>query len=570
MLKAKFIGAAGTVTGASTLLQHNEDLYLIDCGMYQGFPGSDEKNRRPFRFDPKRLAAVLLTHAHVDHIGLLPRLVDEGFRGRVICTRATADFTKVALRDPAAGAGLWSPEAVHRLESMFHCPDDDPRFTFGFFQPLGQDLFYGFFRTAHVVGSVAIEIRATVSTSKDDNLTVTFSGDLGPCADGASYGGLQKERQYPNPATRVVVCESTYGGRNRRPEALTSSARLAALGDVVSKALGRGPDPVIVIPAFSLQRSQDLLVELHQVFGDPRTQWPTDKTVTIHVDSSMAQEHARIMCEALRLRSAKGKRRYLNTKSPLVAGMADEQVDDLLSRLLAPECGYSDCSAGPRSWRIAYGNRGDTAHVGPRVILAGPGMCTGGKILKHLAANVSNPAATIVFTGYLPTTSPGHRLRQFRNDPATFGAVRSIAFGDATCDLADIRATIEDLSEYYSGHTDEAGLVDFILGRDTGKPAPPVAVVLNHGDRVAREALKKRLEQTAAGDTENRHRPLKRIYLPEWHNGWLDLATGEWEPSTDLSPDIEDRLVQIERAVADVLNNQEAILRRLGALDQGG
>ncbi len=565
-LRAKFVGAVGTVTGSCTLLHYDlsDSYYLIDCGMYQGFPGAEERNRRKFEFDPGRLSAVLLTHAHVDHCGLLPRLVREGFRGKIICTRATAEFTKVALQDPAGGGeGLWDSRSVAMLDDMFLCPDDKPEFTFGHTIPLDQDLFCMFLRTAHVVGSVAIEIRVNISTT--ENRTFTFSGDVGPCLDGGVYGGMQKRRQYPNPNASVVLCESTYGSRKRRPESATFAARTAAIAGVLSHALNRGPDAVVVFPSFSLQRMQDLLVDMDYVFRTHDMEWPEGRTVAIQVDSDMARRHSAVMFKEMQRKDGKGRRRWLNADSPLFEGMSDADIDKRLRPLLVPSSWESAIEANGRSWSVAYGT--PTSLRGPRIVFAGPGTCMGGRALKHLGEQVGNPEATIVFSGYVPMNSPGYKLRLLRGGTEAASAVKLLRFGERECAPEDVKAAVENLGEYYSGHTDADGLIDFMLTNDTGKQVPPLSIILNHGDRVGREALKQLIDQMSSENNGGAtRRPVKAVHLPDWNDGWFDLVAGEWQKEADLPINVEARLSRIESAVAEILTNQEDILRRLDAM----
>ena len=566
-LRAKFLGAVGTVTGSCTLLHYDltDSYWLVDCGMFQGFPGADERNRRTFEFDPKRLSGVLLTHAHVDHCGLLPRLIREGFRGKVICTRATAEFTKVALQDPFGGdAGLWDDDSVALLDDLFYCPDDRQDFVFGHTIAMDQDLFCMFLRSSHVVGSVSISVRVNVTIT--ENVTITFSGDIGPCANDAVYGGMQKRRHYPNPQTSVVVCESTYGGKKRRPESATFTARMTALADVLSRALNRGPDPILVFPSFSLQRMQDLLVDMDYVFRNHEIVWPEGQTVSIHVDSDMARRHSAVMFKELQRKDGKGKRRWLNAESPLFAGMSDADIDKRLQPLLIPSGRESPTQVNGRAWSVAYGPPSRSS--GPRIVFAGPGTCMGGRALKHLAEQVRNADASIVFSGYVPMTSPGYKLRLLRGGTDEASTVKMLRFDEVECLPEEVKAAVENLGEYYSGHTDEDGLIDFTLTNDTGKPARPLSIILNHGDRRSREALKARLEAIAAdANKSGSPKTIKHVHLPDLNAGWFDLVAGEWEKVTDLPVNVEDRLSRIERAVATMLANQEEIMQRLDAMD---
>lgn len=566
-LRAKFLGAVGTVTGSCTLLHYGltDSYYMVDCGMYQGFPGAEERNRREFPFDPKRLAAVLLTHAHVDHIGLLPRLVHAGFRGKIICTRATARFTMAALSDTGAGSGqLWPPDAVSRLEGMFQCPDDDSKFVFGHSYPLDQDLFFSFLRSAHVAGSVGIELRVNINTS--ESRTFTFSGDVGPASEESGHGGLQKHRQYPNPRSSVVVCESTYGGKVRRTGAGTFVERSAALARTLNEAFARGPDPVVFFPTFALQRAQDLVVEIDHVLRHHDVAIPGRRALSIVVDSAMAAEHATIMWNELGRRDAKARRRWVNPETPLLSGMTESEIDRRLSALLCPSGWDAPQQSGNGAWTVHYGRPGPT--TGPRIILAGPGMCNARKSLQYLGEFAPNPQATIVFSGYLPQSSPGFAVRQLGTGAEGYVPPAVIQLGDVRLRPEQIRAATVNLGEYYSGHADEDGLVDFLLRQDTRYPSPPMTVVLNHGDRRGRESLRDRLLQEAANpSTPGPHRPLKAVILPETHQGWFDLIAGEWEECDPAGALDNERVAGLERQLTDLAADHEALCRRVELLE---
>ena len=564
-LKVKFVGAVGTVTGSCSLLHYGltDSYYLVDCGLYQGFPGDTERNRRKFCFDPARLSAVFLTHAHIDHCGLLPRLVAEGFKGKVICTRVTARFTMIALMDSARrGDQPYTLDDVRKLEAMFQCPDDADDFRFGYYYPIEQDFLISFIRTAHIVGSVAIEFRVNVSTT--DRLTIVFSGDVGPCSDGATHGGLQKQRQYPNPEAKYLVCESTYGGKTRKPEVGTFEGRTQALARVLERAFARGSEPVIVIPSFSLQRAQDLVVDLAYALQHLLPAWDPSLTPCIVVDSGMAKEHSRVMCRELQRVDARRKRPFLNTDSPLFAGMDAGGINAALTSWLDVSPGGAVQESGGRKWGLIYGEfGGNNLPPGPRIVIASSGNCLGGPVIEHLANQATNPQATLVFSGYLPPSSPGYALKSLA--VATTAQEREVVkfkLGDREFKGTDVTAAIEDLSAFCSGHADEAGLVDFVLRRDTNRPSPALSVFLNHGDRRARTSLKERLEQTAQ-DTSGGWRQLEAVYLPEAKDGWFDLVGGQWEPPDDSVGDFRERLELLEQKMEELMANQERILRLL-------
>lgn len=566
-LKVKFVGAVGTVTGSCSVLHHtpSDSYYLVDCGLFQGGVGDEERNRRKFSFEPSRLSAVFLTHAHIDHCGLIPRLIAEGFRGKVICTRATAEFSIIALKDSARRGD--QPYAVHdvqELEDLFECPDEREDFRFGYFYPIVQDFLFGFIRTAHIVGSVAIEFRVNVSPT--ERKTIVFSGDVGVCTDGEEHGGIQKERQYPNPEIDYLVSESTYGGKSRDPEAATFLGRTKALTEMLDKAFSRGPQPVVIIPSFSLQRAQDLAFDLVYVLANSVASWGTERTVSVVIDSGMAREHAAIMCRELLKADSRGKYKFLNLKAPIFSDLSQEQIGQLVELVLGGQ-GNINASAKGRRWQLVYGPwEEQTLADGPVVVVASAGNCLGGPVIRHLVNHVKGAQTTVAFSGYVPPASPGFKLKLTKELASVEEREKTtVTLGDASFKGSEVAATIEDLSAYYSGHADEAGLVDFILRRDTDKPSPPITVFLNHGDQRARAALKERLFQTAQS-AEGVWRRLDEIYLPEASQGWFDLLTGQWDAPESSSAELNARIDALERKVDQLLANQEDILAHLKSL----
>jgi len=510
--------------------------------MYQGSVEAEERNRRSFDFDPKRIAAVLLTHAHADHYGLIPKLIQSGFSGKVICTRATAEFVKIGLQDRGAGnEDLWPDEALKKLDSMFECPDDKDNFKFGHSYALGQDIFYSFLRTAHIVGSVAIEIR--VNTNTRDNVTTTFSGDLGTTVNASVSGGLQKKRQNPNPSSNVIVCESTNGLLERPADAGGFNSRIEAMRAAIAQAFTDSVNPVIIMPTFSLQRTQDLLFDLDYVFRHGGLPDTCVAPISILVSSGLAQRHSNAMLRAFQQRNHKGERMWLNTDSPLFANLDDEQIEDRLRRILTPGGSGSLFSWHGRQWHICTGHHG-THDSGPKIILAGPGMCMGGTSLELLARHASSTDASIIFAGYVPASSPAFRIRACaRGEEQLTSSTKPITLGTTQINPSDICARIYDLGAFYSGHADSSSLAEFILRKDTSRDGPPLTVVLNHGDRRAREALSTRLKNMAQSGQPNL-KPLQAVYMPERTDQWLDLVSGEWIENQSHSSDKIDAILK--------------------------
>jgi len=559
-LKVKFLGALGTVTGSCSLLHYErtDSYFLVDCGMYQGIIGASERNQRPFPFDPKRIGAVLLTHAHIDHCGLLPRLVEEGFTGDVICTRVTAEIARNSLRDAARLEGWFSPSSASQIN--FRCPDDKDDFQLGHYYPLAEDLFFAFLRTAHIVGSVAIELRHNVN--KDEHINVLFSGDIGPSTDGAVFGGLVKARQYPNPNTTFIISESTYGNRCRESRCNSYEGRIKALGQTLQESLSVESNPTVIFPCFSLQRTQDLLIDLHYLFDGNRQNRSLDIVPpTVYVDSSLAEAQTQAILQEFRRVNSKGKENFLNAKHP---AFADKTKKEILSFLESALSG-SDDVALRTLWESPPENEGHE----PMLIISSSGMCNGGPVVNHLQRHISNSATTIVLTGHQSPGTPGGALLKLMDMHEQERNKFKFKLGEIEVNGSDFKARVVNLASFFSGHADQDGLIDFILRRDSKKPYNPVTVFLNHGDNIARQALKKKLVERAESSPDE-HRPLKEVYTPKLGDGWFNFESSEWQandPGSDdeskfdetisLMSEIRDSNIQIIDLLQQLLNNRK-------------
>lgn len=262
-MKIRFIGAAGRVTGSCTQLSYDRTgiLFLVDCGMVQGEGNDAAINSEPWPFNPSELKFVLLTHAHLDHCGLIPRLYRDGFKGKVICTRFTAELVRYNLFDATRQDGCpYTAADVKKL--VFDCIDDRNDFGLSRRVPIADDLFVSFLRSAHIGGACSI----TISWRKSDTewAEIHFSGDVGNNTKGNNYQSLLAHRQTPFGYPAYFVLESTYGDRCRDPKFACREGRIAELAQIVREALHVRGGP-LVIPCFSIHRTQELLLDLHLV-----------------------------------------------------------------------------------------------------------------------------------------------------------------------------------------------------------------------------------------------------------------------------------------------------------------
>ena len=495
-MELTFLGGARTVTGSRHLVDTGRAKVLIDCGMFQGGPAESVRNRVPLGFDPATLAVVVLTHAHLDHCGLLPLLVREGFRGRIVCTAATAELARLVLLDSAklqtefakraarrerhnperaatqgqrderlleaavdlAAAGAASPggpdpedllraagpDVQRALDEPLYT-EDDAQATLGHFQTIAygaetevaQGVHITLLDAGHILGSGMVRMRLERSTGGRDTIVV-FSGDLGRPGTPILRDPTQLD------AADFVICESTYGGREHE----AADASIETLATVVRETAAR--KGVLLIPSFAIGRTQEMVWELHRLVDAGRV-----PQLPLFLDSPMAKSASDV---------------YRNHP---------EAYDEETAALLAAKEDPLDYP-GQRIVRSVDESEAIERSAPPYVVIASNGMLTGGRSVGHASRLLDDPSATVLFVGYQGEgTLGGHLVR---------GATSARIDGREM----PIRATIRSL-DGFSAHSDEpellAWLGGFIRGRKQGDPGVPAHVYLVHGDPPAQEAL---------------------------------------------------------------------------------
>lgn len=429
-----FLGAVDTVTGSRFLLESGDTRLLVDAGLYQGLASHRRRNWEPFPADPRTIDHVVLTHAHLDHTGYLPRLVKDGFRGRVTCTPETAELAAIVLRDSAhlqqEDARYANSEGFSKHRPALPLYDDlDVTRTLELFVPVeldhAVDLAPGVSATlrsaGHILGS------ATVALQLEEH-RVGFSGDLG-----RPHHPLLRPPADP-PDVDTLVVESTYGDR-RHP---VPDPRL--LADAVSRTVARGGS--VLIPAFAVDRTELVLLELRRLMA--RGEIPE---VPIYVDSPMALA----AMDAYRRAAARG--------GPQLREEARDLVADFDSRLV----------------HAVHDPQGSMRLNGPRkpsIIISASGMASGGRVVHHLAHQLPDRRNTVVLTGYQAEGTRGRQLVE--------GARQVKIHGH----YVPVRAEIVDVPDF-SVHSDAREMLAW-LGR---APRPPRTVYVVHGEPRSAAAL---------------------------------------------------------------------------------
>lgn len=441
MASITFFGAAGTVTGSRFLLEHEGSRVLIDCGLFQGRKELRERNWAPWPIDPKTVDAVVLTHAHIDHTGGLPRFVREGYRGPVYSTGGTKDLCGIMLPDSAR---IQEEEARYANKRGYskHKPalplyEEQDAFaalrlfeTFGYdkLRPVAKGISVRFSRAGHILGSAICTFELVGS-----NQRVVFTGDLG------RYNApILKDPEAVTSAT-TLVAESTYGDREHGDHDPESS-----LAEVVNDTVKRGG--MLVVPAFAVGRTQDILYHLGKLERAKRI-----PELPIFVDSPMA-------CDATPLYLAHSHEHDFEMRSI---------IDEGHSPLRTP---------GTRFVTSSKESKTINAVRGPGIIVSASGMATGGRVLHHLKQRLPDERCTVLFVGYQSEGTRGRRLLQGEKQVKILG------------ELVDVKAKIMNITGF-SAHADWHEMLRWM----EGFTAAPKQTLLVHGEDTALEALRQRV-----------------------------------------------------------------------------
>lgn len=455
-MRLTFWGAAQTVTGSQHFLELNNGRnILLDCGLYQGRRDDANKLNTQFATDPGEIDVVLLSHAHIDHSGLLPRLYRDGFRGSIYCTHATYDLCALMLRDSAyiqqkdaefynrrirknneaEIEPLYDMEDAEAVLDLFvSIPYDYP------FSPVdGLEVRYR--DAGHILGSATMSLTVQ-EDGKEKRLG--FTGDIG-----------NPDRPILNDPAKMLdvdwlICESTYGGKTHEP----SEKAKDALAEVIGRTAGRGGK--VIIPAFSVGRTQELVYALDQLWNEQRI-----PEIPVFVDSPLAV-------------NATG-----------VFQSHPECYDrELLEYMLSDDNPFG-------FERLEYVREADRSKElngmnVPMVIISASGMAEAGRILHHLRNNIEDRRNTVMIVGYMAEHTLGRRILEKRNEVKIFGQPHPL------------RAEVVVMN-YFSAHADEPGILDFTSKLDRERLQ---SIFLVHGDLERQQLLRTAMNEAGYEDVQ--------------------------------------------------------------------
>jgi metallo-beta-lactamase family protein len=433
-----FLGAARTVTGSKYLLESGDQRVLVDCGLFQGLRELRRRNWDPLPVDPSSIDAVVLTHAHMDHSGYLPRLVAGGFRGRIFCTPGTQDLCRIILPD----AGRLQEEDARQANKHGYTRHEPARPLFteadAFralqqFQPLayerplrvasGVDI--EFVNAGHLLGSSFVRMKVAVDGGRD----ILFGGDLG------RYGRPVLPDPSPVDRADILLLEATYGDRQHPPD--DDGEELAGIVRDTIKRGGR-----LIVPAFAIGRVEEVLYWIRRLEGQRRI-----GVHPVYLDSPMAAEA---------LRHYHQRRRELDP---------DQQGDEL------PTGRFTAVASTQQSKELM---RSDF----PCIIISSSGMATGGRVLHHLKFALPDRRNTVLFVGYQAEGTRGRLLVDGAAEVKIHGQMVGVAARIARIDSMSAHADVQEIGRWIAGFRQ-----------------PPATTFLVHGEPGPLEALKSSIER---------------------------------------------------------------------------
>ncbi len=499
-MKIGFLGAARTVTGSCHLLETDSGRILVDCGLHQGRDKRDWDDTQPFVFDPKTIDCVLLTHAHIDHAGLLPLLVKNGFNGPIFCTPPTADLCGIMLPDSGhihemeaiqlnkrrQRLGKDEVKPLYTVEEAEACIEYFVDVEYRVITQILPNVNVRFREAGHILGSSFIEIWVE---ENEKETKIVFSGDVG------TYNRpILKDPAEIHEADYIVM-ESTYGDRLHGEISDAKAEFRKLLKEVIAK---KGN---LIIPSFAVGRTQELLYDLNLCLVNNDV--PGLENIPIYVDSPLATRATDIF-----------RKDYYK--------FYDDEAKSLVEHG-TPPLGMKNLIFTESVEESRAINEDDST----KIIISTSGMCEAGRIRHHLKHNLWKENATVVFVGYQAENTLGRIILE--------GARTVKIFGEEIL----IKATIKNISGY-SGHADKNGLLKWLKNYD----GTPKKVFLVHGESNVCDAFAKSIHEELGLD----------VMVPDLGT-WVDLYNEKVTHSKDIKELTDNDKNNIIRSITDVINS---------------
>jgi metallo-beta-lactamase family protein len=445
-MKLHFHGACRTVTGSCFLIETAQGKVLVDCGMVQGSKTERELNYRDFPFRPHDIDALILTHAHIDHSGLIPKLCKHGFDGPIYTIAATADLCSIMLPDSGhiqemevqqlnrrnGRKGRQAVDPIYTVDDATACLTQFRSVSYKAWINVLPDLRVRFWNAGHLLGSASVEIEGTDKKDSQHPTRLLFSGDIGTRAKLLELGA-----EGPHDIDHLI-CESTYGGTDRT-DIDEAVRRKALLREVTEAKRRKGP---LLIPSFAVERTQELLVDLMSLLESGQMD-----PCPIFIDSPLATRASEIFAKhASAIRNGDMLVRALNQKNVRFTETREQSM--AISRI-----------------------------GGFHIIISASGMCEAGRIRHHLKDWLWRPEATVLLVGYQANGSLGRTLLEGTRSVRMMGSE------------IEVRATIRSM-DVYSGHADAPELLDWVKARLPIKGT----IFLVHGEAEAQSAFQNSLQ----------------------------------------------------------------------------
>ena len=435
-VKLHFLGAAGTVTGSKYLLETSQANIMIDCGMFQGLKELRLKNWEPFPFDVSKIGFVLLTHAHLDHTGYLPRLVKQGFKGEIIGTAPTLSITEIILMDSAkiheeqAEKASLEGYSKHEHPLPFYT-EEDAKATLKFFKQapldtwtkLNEEVSFRFQYNGHILGATFIELNVS-------GKIFVFSGDIGRNED------LLLDPPKKPVWADFLIMESTYGNK-LHPETSVSNELTSIIKETIHS---RG---TLIIPSFAVERLQTLMFILWRLYEKNKI-----PNIPIYVDSPMGASVLDVF-----------------QQFPSWHKLSHEDFNAMKKRMNIV-MSYKD------TWNTIDNKQ-------PKIVIAGSGMVTGGRVLTYLQQLIDQPETSVLLVGFQAEGTRGRQLLEGAHEIKFFGK------------YYPVKAKIYH-DESLSAHADQKGILEWLKDIDN----VPQKVFLVHGEPLALDALRVKLKDT--------------------------------------------------------------------------